>query len=372
MVCASRGRIFRAGRPADRRRDGGHARGVAAVAGRAQARPARPVFGLPHVLGLGGAVAVLAARHRQRGAAALRAAVGSGRRRGVAPAPDLPPSRVSVPVTANPRLRDGESHFGHGEPAVWTGRVVRSVGGARPGGRGVRRATRGDAHQRSEGIPRGGVAEAGGPVGSVPERAITGRRVGAGRGGGRDLRRPRPVAPRRGLRLLCRRAGTAVVRRPALGGRRATQPCWSAGVVGVGVAAEATTRRRPVDARARDRRRDLGGAGRHLPRRTRQDPRRARWTSHPGATSRRPARSSRRSADATRSRWTPRGWPGRAPSRWPRTRRTPPSRRSCGAPSRASPGCSATARSTRWTRWSGTARRATCGSAGPRPAPTTW
>ena len=144
-----------------------------------------------------------------------------------------------------------------------------------------------------------------------------------------DPARWHPVA---GFGVVCRRAGTAVVRR--LGARRASAhtAVLVGGCVGLGVAAEASgPAGGPVDARRR-----LGGR------------RRRRWavlggtlaSPHHGEgvsplaasccgpvrtngraspTWRRPGRSSRRSADATRSRSTRRGWPGRAPSRWRRT-----------------------------------------------------
>src|SRR5215207_11386341 len=97
------------------------------------------------------------------------------------------------------------------------------------------------------------------------------------------------------------------------------------------------------------------------------------WPRRSGrGTWRRPAGSPRCWWGGTRATWTGRSCAGRRWSRWPRT---PPTRswaRWSGGCWPGRPGWSATGRPTPLTPWSATGAPATGGSAGPRPAWTTW
>ena len=222
-----------------------------------------------------------------------------------------------------------------------------------------------DMDRPAEGRSRRRVAA----VGSVRGRAISGRRAVLGAVADAVFADPARWHPVAGFGTCA-----AALERRWYADRRAAGVAHTAvlvaGVVSLGVAAE---RGDPAAARRPTRSRPPSRPGRcsaapPSPRRpgARRDAREPPNLDAAGA------RSSRRSADGTRSRSTQRGWPGPASSRWPRTRRTPSSRRCCGAPWRACPGCSATARSTRWTRWSATARRATAVRLGRGPHSTTW
>ena len=167
-----------------------------------------------------------------------------------------------------------------------------------------------------------------------------------------DPRRGHPVA-------LFGRAAAALERRLYAGSRAR----------GAAYAALCTRRRgraRPRRARAHPepavgegrghRRRHLGGARRHHASAGRAPTSPTRWSA---GTSPRPGRGCPTCAGATRAGSTRPSSPAPRSSRWPRTPPTRWSPRWCGARSPGCPACSATGRSTRSTRWSATARRAT-------------